>query len=58
MYKDVPQDKTVYLNCHDGFRMRLSWIRLKSLGYQDVSVLDGSWGIWDQAFTFPVVSIR
>lgn len=55
MYKDVPKDKTVYLYCHDGFRMSLGWVQMKSLGYRDVRVLDGGWGIWDRAFTLPVV---
>lgn len=56
MYKDVPKEKTVYLYCHDGFRMSLGWLQLKSLGYRDVRVLDGGWGIWDRAFTLPVVA--
>lgn len=56
LYKDVPKDKTVYLYCHDGFRMSLGWVQLKSLGYRDVRVLDGGWGIWDRAFTLPVVA--
>ena len=56
MYKDVPKDKTVYVYCHDGFRMSLGWLQMKSLGYQDVRVLDGGWGIWDRAFTLPVVT--
>jgi uncharacterized membrane protein YraQ (UPF0718 family) len=30
-------------------------VQLKSLGYKDVRVLDGGWGIWDRAFTLPVV---
>lgn len=55
MYKDVPKDKTVYVYCHDGFRMSLGWLQMKSLGYRDVRVLDGGWGIWDRAFTLPVV---
>jgi thiosulfate/3-mercaptopyruvate sulfurtransferase len=55
LYKDVPKDKTVYLYCHDGFRMSLGWLQLKSLGYKHVRVLDGGWGIWDRAFTLPVV---
>ncbi len=42
--------------CHDGFRMHLGWLQLKSLGYQDVRVLDGGWGIWDRAVTLPVVA--
>ena len=54
-YKDVPKDKTVYVYCHDGFRMSLGWLQMKSLGYQDVRVLDGGWGVWDRAFTLPVV---
>jgi len=54
-YKDVPKDKTVYVYCHDGFRMSLGWLQMKSLGYQDVRVLNGGWGIWDRAFTLPVV---
>jgi thiosulfate/3-mercaptopyruvate sulfurtransferase len=55
LYKTVPKDKTVYLYCHDGFRMSLGWVQLKSLGYQDVRVVNGGWGIWDRAFTLPVV---
>ena len=31
-YKDVPKDKTVYVYCHDGFRMSLGWLQMKSLG--------------------------
>lgn len=54
-YKDVPKDKTVYVYCHDGFRMSLAWLQMKSLGYKDVRVLNGGWGIWDRAFTLPVV---
>lgn len=54
-YKDVPRDKTVYVYCHDGFRMSLGWLQMKSLGYKDVRVLNGGWGIWDRAFTLPVV---
>jgi thiosulfate/3-mercaptopyruvate sulfurtransferase len=54
-YKEVPKDKTVYVYCHDGFRMSLGWLQMKSLGYKDVRVLNGGWGIWDRAFTLPVV---
>jgi thiosulfate/3-mercaptopyruvate sulfurtransferase len=55
LYKDVPRDKMVYLYCHDDFRMSLGWLQLKSLGYQDVRLLNSGWGIWDRAFTLPVV---
>jgi thiosulfate/3-mercaptopyruvate sulfurtransferase len=54
-YKNVPRDKTVYVYCHDGFRMSLGWLQMKSLGYKDVRVVNGGWGVWDRAFTLPVV---
>lgn len=55
LYKAVPKDKTVYVYCHDGFRMSLGWLQMKALGYKDVRVVNGGWGIWDRAFTLPVV---
>jgi len=55
-YREVPKDKTVYVYCHDGFRMSLGWLQMKAMGYKDVRVLDGGWGIWDRAFTLPVVA--
>lgn len=55
LYRNVPKEKTIYLYCHDGFRMSLGWLQLMALGYQDVRLLDGGWGVWDRAFTLPVV---
>jgi thiosulfate/3-mercaptopyruvate sulfurtransferase len=55
MYKAIPKDKTVFLYCHDGFRMSLAYMQLESLGYQDVRLLNGGWSIWDQAMTLPIV---
>jgi thiosulfate/3-mercaptopyruvate sulfurtransferase len=55
MYKAIPKDKTVFLYCHDGFRMSLAYMQLESLGYKDVRLLNGGWSIWDQAMTLPVV---
>jgi len=55
MYADVPKDKTIYLYCHDGFRMSLGFMQLKSLGYKDVRLLNGGWTIWDKAMTLPIV---
>ena len=55
-YQKVPKDKTVYLYCHDGFRMSLGWLQLYALGYQDIRLLDGGWGVWDRAFTLPVTA--
>lgn len=55
MYKDISKDKTVYLYCHDGFRMSLGYMQLESLGYKDVRLLNGGWSTWDQAMTLPIV---
>ena len=56
LYDAIPKDKTVYLYCHDGFRMSLAYIQLKSLGYQKVRLLNGGWTIWDNAMTLPVIT--
>lgn len=56
LYQAIPSEKTLYLYCHDGFRMSLGWLQLQSLGYQDVRLLNGGWGIWDRAMTLPVVT--
>ena len=55
MYADIPKDKTIFLYCHDGFRMSLAYMQLESLGYKDVHLLNGGWSIWDQAMTLPIV---
>ena len=55
MYKSIPKDKTIFLYCHDGFRMSLAYMQLESLGYKDVRLLNGGWSIWDQAMTLPIV---
>jgi len=55
MYKAIPKDKTVYVYCHDGFRMSLAYMQLKSLGYKDVRLYNGGWSHWDQSLSLPVV---
>lgn len=55
LYQAIPKDKTVYLYCHDGFRMSLGFVQLKSLGYQDVRLMNGGWSAWDGAMTLPIV---
>ena len=55
MYKVIPKDKTVYIYCHDGFRMSLAYMQLKSLGYKDVRLYNGGWSHWDQSLSLPVV---
>jgi len=55
MYKSLPKDKTVYIYCHDGFRMSLAYVQLKSLGYQDVRLYNGGWSHWGNALELPVI---
>nr|WP_317623122.1 rhodanese-like domain-containing protein [Thiohalomonas denitrificans] len=55
MYADIPKDKRVYVYCHDGFRMGLAYMQLKSLGYQDVKLYNGGWSHWGNELTLPVV---
>ena len=55
LYSTVPKDKTVYIYCHDGFRMSLAWMQLKHLGYQDVRLYNGGWSHWGNELTLPVV---
>jgi len=56
MYKVIAKDKTVYVYCHDGFRMSLAYMQLKSLGYTDVRLYNGGWSHWDQSLSLPVVA--
>jgi len=55
LYKAIPKDKTVYAYCHDGFRMSLAYIQLKSLGYENVKLYDGGWSHWGNRPSLPVV---
>ena len=55
MYNAIPKDRTVYAYCHDGFRMSLAWMQLKSLGYGDVRLYNGGWSHWGNALALPVV---
>ena len=55
LYKDFPKDKTVYVYCHDGFRMSLAYLQLKQLGVKDVRLYNGGWSHWGNELTLPVV---
>jgi thiosulfate/3-mercaptopyruvate sulfurtransferase len=55
LYASVPKEKTVYLYCHDGFRMGLAYLQLKHLGYKDVRLYNGGWSHWGNELTLPVV---
>jgi thiosulfate/3-mercaptopyruvate sulfurtransferase len=55
LYEDLPMDKTLYVYCHDGFRMSLAWMQLRHLGYEDVRLYNGGWSHWGNTLTLPVV---
>jgi len=55
LYKDIPKDKRIIAYCHDGFRMGLTYLQLKYLGYKDVRLYNGGWSHWGNQLTLPVV---
>ncbi len=55
LYAGIPKESTVYAYCHDGFRMGLAYLQLKSLGYKDVRLYNGGWSHWGNELTLPVV---
>ncbi|MCG7871244.1 MAG: rhodanese-like domain-containing protein [Candidatus Thiodiazotropha lotti] len=55
LYKEIAKDKTIYVYCHDGFRMSLTYLQLKRLGYTDVRLYNGGWSHWGNRLTLPVV---
>ena len=55
LYKDFPKDRTVYVYCHDGFRMSLAYLQLKHLGVKDVRLYNGGWSHWGNELTLPVI---
>ena len=55
LYSSLPKDKTIYVYCHDGFRMTLAWMQLTHLGYKDVRLYNGGWSHWGNRLTLPVV---
>ncbi|HDK38292.1 MAG TPA: sulfurtransferase [Thiolapillus brandeum] len=55
LYKSIPKGKTVYVYCHDGFRMSLAYMHLKHLGYRDVRLYNGGWSHWGNRLSLPTV---
>jgi thiosulfate/3-mercaptopyruvate sulfurtransferase len=55
LYQSLPRDRTVYVYCHDGFRMSLAYLQLKQLGVKDVRLYNGGWSHWGNELTLPVV---
>jgi len=55
LYKDIPLDKTIYVYCHDGFRMSLAYLQLKHLGAKDVRLYEGGWSHWGNRLSLPTV---
>ncbi len=55
LYKPVDLNKTIYVYCHDGFRMSLAYMHLKYLGAKDVRLYNGDWSHWGNRLTLPTV---
>ncbi len=55
LYAPIDKDKTIYAYCHDGFRMSLAYVQLKSLGYENIRLYNGGWSHWGNRLTLPTV---
>ena len=55
MYDGIDKNRTIYVYCHDGFRMSLAYLQLKSLGYKNVKLYNGGWSHWGNRLTLPTV---
>ncbi len=55
LYAPVDLNKTIYVYCHDGFRMSLAYMQLTHLGASDVRLYNGGWSHWGNQLTLPVV---
>lgn len=55
LYRNIDLTKTIYVYCHDGFRMSLAYMQLKHLGAKDVRLYNGGWSHWGNRMTLPVV---
>ena len=55
LYKAIDLNKTIYVYCHDGFRMSLAYMQLKHLGAKDVRLYNGGWSHWGNRLTLPTV---
>ncbi|RMG33506.1 MAG: sulfurtransferase, partial [Gammaproteobacteria bacterium] len=55
LYSPVDLNKTIYVYCHDGFRMSLAYMHLKHLGAKDVRLYNGGWSHWGNRLTLPTV---
>ncbi|MES9969617.1 MAG: rhodanese-like domain-containing protein [Candidatus Thiodiazotropha sp.] len=55
LYRSIDLTKTIYVYCHDGFRMSLAYMQLKHLGAKNVRLYNGGWSHWGNRMTLPVV---
>lgn len=55
LYSQIDKNKTIYAYCHDGFRMSLAYLQLKSLGYKNIKLYNGGWSHWGNRLTLPTV---
>lgn len=55
LYRAIDLEKTIYVYCHDGFRMSLAYLQLKHLGVRDVRLYNGGWSHWGNRLTLPTV---
>jgi len=55
LYAPVDLNKSIYVYCHDGFRMSQAYMHLKYLGAKDMRLYNGGWSHWGNRLALPTV---
>ncbi len=55
LYAGVSKDQDIFVYSHDGFRMSLTYLQLRYLGYTNLWLYNGGWMHWGNALALPVV---
>ncbi|MEW6518683.1 MAG: rhodanese-like domain-containing protein [Thermodesulfobacteriota bacterium] len=56
LYRDIPIDTRVITHCQTGARAAYTYLVLRSLGYQDVTIYHDGWRVYGSNLNFPVES--
>ncbi len=58
VYSSIPKRSKIITYCQGGYRAANSFLALKILGYNDVSMYLGSWGEWGNKTDLPIEQLK